>query len=390
MDRPPVLSEPLVEELRQTVGIQDQNPGGSVTETYAPPPKGIKQLIKRWIRRSIAWYVDPGLHHVQQLAERSLGQSQLVPELAEVAATLRINLELLKGEVRNLEQRLHDLGLAIAPAAGLDAAGPRLAELRERLNAVERRSRQTAPPATGSENVSPQASPPGESNFDYVGFEYRFRGDPEFILQTLKDRYLKLVRNHPPVLDIGCGRGELLDVLKQEGVQAEGVDLDTEMVVEARARGLEVAQADAVGFLRGRDEKSFGSMIAIHVVEHLELDYLVEFLALAVSRLRPGGVLILETPNPTSLIVLGNSYILDPTHVRPLHPSLLTFLCESAGFRNVRLEFHSPAESHRLELIEDSEAPPWARTINDAFGKLNEDLFGSQEYSLIATTPAES
>jgi hypothetical protein len=114
---------------------------------------------------------------------------------------------------------------------------------------------------------------------------------------------------------------------------------------------------------------------------------LLELIDLSRSKLRPGGIFIAETPNPASLIVLGNSYVLDPTHVRPLHPSLLAFLCESAGFREVHIEFHAPAEGYHVPLVDDPEAPPWAATVNAAFTKLNDVLFGPQEYAVIATTP---
>ena len=130
-----------------------------------------------------------------------------------------------------------------------------------------------------------------------------------------------------------------------------------------------------------------GAIVTTHVVEHLELDVLLRFLELAVSRLRPGGVLIAETPNPASLIVLGNSYILDPTHVRPLHPSLLAFLCETAGFRDVTLQFYSPAEGYWLAPIEAPEAPELVAQVNAALEHLNHVLFGPQEYSVIARTP---
>jgi hypothetical protein len=120
------------------------------------------------------------------------------------------------------------------------------------------------------------------------------------------------------------------------------------------------------------------------VIEHLELPALLELIDLASTRLRPGGLFVAETPNPASLVVLGNSYVLDPTHVRPLHPSLMVFLCERAGFRDVRLEFHSPAEGYRLPIVDDADAPPWVATINAAFTKLNDVLFGPQEYAVIA------
>ena len=226
---------------------------------------------------------------------------------------------------------------------------------------------------------------PSSALFDYVGFERRFRGDPEAVAAALAERYLDLLVANPPVVDIGCGRAELVEMLARRDVEAIGVDTDPSMVAEARDRGLDVRQVDGNSFLRSREPGSLGAIIATHLVEHLEFADLVELLELAATRLRPGGVFIAETPNPTSLVVLGNSYILDPTHLRPLHPSLLTFLCEGAGFRDVRLRFHAPATDYHLPMIDDPDAPPWTKRVNDAFAKLNSVLFGPQEYALIAT-----
>ena len=328
----------------------------------------------------------------QQVAsmQRYALEAELVQAEAHAAS---VNLELLKGEVRSVIQALEDLGMAIAPAAGLAGAGERLSELRERVNGLDRRLRSlqaqaAAPapaPASPAEPGAPEAAAPSSSLFDYVGFERRFRGDPEAIAAALAERYLDLLVANPPVVDIGCGRAELVELLARKGVEAIGVDTDPSMVAEARDRGLDVRQVDGSSFLRGREPGSLGAIIATHLVEHLAFADLVELLELAATRLRPGGVFIAETPNPTSLVVLGNSYILDPTHLRPLHPSLLTFLCEGAGFRDVRLRFHAPATDYHLPMIDDPDAPPWTKRVNDAFTKLNSVLFGPQEYALIAT-----
>ena len=346
---------------------------------------------------------EASLRRIEQLEEQvaSLQRRSLDVELVGVevhAAT--INLELLKGEVNAVERALEDLGMAIAPATGLAGAGVRLSELRERVNGLDRRLRaaisatlsqpsQPSQPAQGEGSpaagrTEAPASAPESALFDYVAFERRFRGDPEAITAQMSERYLDLLADNAPVIDVGCGRGELVELLGRRGVEAIGVDTDPSMVAEARDRGLDVRLVDGGSFLRGLEPGSVGSIIATHVVEHIDLDALVELLELAATRLRPGGVLIAETPNPASLIVLGNSYILDPTHVRPLHPSLLAFLCEGAGFRDVRLRFYSPASGYHLPMITDPQAPPWAKQINEAFGKLNEVLFGPQEYAVIA------
>jgi SAM-dependent methyltransferase len=330
----------------------------------------------------------------QQVAsmQRVALEAELVQAEAHAAS---VNLELLKGEVRSVIQTLEDLGMAIAPAAGLAGAGERLSELRERVNGLDRRLRSlqaqaAAPVQSGPVQAAPAAAAPSSALFDYVGFERRFRGDPEAVAAALAERYLDLLVANPPVVDIGCGRAELVEMLTRRGVEAIGVDTDPSMVAEARDRGLDVRQVDGSSFLRGREPGSLGAIIATHLVEHLEFADLVELLELAATRLRPGGLFIAETPNPTSLVVLGNSFILDPTHLRPLHPSLLTFLCEGAGFRDVRLRFHAPATDYQLPMIDDPDAPPWAKRVNDAFAKLNSVLFGPQEYALIATAAPAS
>ena len=328
---------------------------------------------------------------VQLRENRWRNLDQLVPELHAIT----VNQELLKAEVRSVEEALEELGMAIAPGAGLGSAGGRLSELRERVNGLDRRLRAlTAPLAStdgqgGPAEVAP-ANGPGENGaasalFDYVGFERRFRGDPDQISAQLAERYLERLAANPPVLDIGCGNAGLVEQLTAHGVKAIGVDTDPSMVAEARARNLDVRLVDGTSFLRIQPQGSLGAIIATHLVEHLQLADLVELLELAASRLKPGGIFITETPNPASLIVLGNSYALDPTHVRPLHPSLLTFLCEGAGFRDVRLHFYSPASDYHLPLIDDPEAPAWTKQVNEAFEKLNHVLFGPQDYAIVAT-----
>jgi SAM-dependent methyltransferase len=171
-------------------------------------------------------------------------------------------------------------------------------------------------------------------------------------------------------------------------VQAEGVDPDAGMVAEAQGHGRAVHLGDGLAYLRDLPANELGAVISVHVVEHLPLPVLVELLELSAARLRPGGVFVAETPNPMSLIVLGNSYILDPTHVWPLHPSLLTFLAERAGFRDVSLQFYAPAEAYRLPAIDAGpDGPPWVAELNASIERLNEVLFGPQEYALIARTP---
>ena len=367
-----------------------------------------RRLIARGVRPVIQPNIeatDQALTRIAQLesqlhALQRIRMDEEAVRLESHAAT--VNLELLKGQVLSVVEQLEDLGMAIAPATGLEGAGVRLAELRERVNGIDRRLRTlasdasrpaaaegaaTAPTSTTTTATS-NGPGPSSASFDYVGFERRFRGDPVAVLASLQKRYGDVLADNPPVVDIGCGRAELVALLTERGVEAIGVDTDPSMVAEARDQGLDVRLQDGLEFLAEQPPGSIGAIIATHLVEHLELDPLIKLLELSVTRLKPGGVFIAETPNPASLIVLGNSYILDPTHVRPLHPSLLSFLCEGAGFRDVRLAFYEPASDYHLPLITAPDAPEWVGGINIALTKLNDVLFGAQEYSVTATTPS--
>jgi SAM-dependent methyltransferase len=400
----PAMDQELVDRLR--VQLVQPEPEPPPPPPPAPPPTGVsaraKRIVKGAIRRGIAWYVDPV---TQQTADRSADrvEQQVLPKLEEIERLLErddekdlyalaINFELLKGELRAIRRTIEELGWAIAPDAGLDGAGTRLSEFRSRINTLERRARAAPASATPAapakqEPEAPVPAPaPGSSGFDYVGFERRFRGDPSAVLATMKERYLDLLRENSPVLDVGCGRGELLAALRDEGVPATGVDLDSGMVAEAAELGLDVHEGDAVAFLRSQPDATLGSIISTQVVEHLELEPLLELLELSAAKLRPGGVFIAETPNPGALFVLGNSYAMDPTHVRPLHPALMAFLCEGAGFQQVEIRFFAPAEGYHLPLIDDPGAPEWVSKINQAFHRLNDTIFGPQDYAVVAST----
>ena len=176
----------------------------------------------------------------------------------------------------------------------------------------------------------------------YRAFEDRHRGSRETILERLKV-YLPFVHAvaqadpEAPFIDVGCGRGEWLQLLQAEGVRALGVDLDDGMLAACRERGLQAEQGDAIGFLRGRADASAAGVSGFHIAEHLSFADLDALVSEALRVLKPGGILILETPNPENLFVATSSFYLDPTHVRPLPPMLLSFLAEHKGFASVQV-----------------------------------------------------
>jgi SAM-dependent methyltransferase len=165
----------------------------------------------------------------------------------------------------------------------------------------------------------------------YRAFEDVFRG-PEDRVRALQEPYLAVLDGRAPVLDVGCGRGEFLDLLRDHGVEALGVDTDAGMVARCREKGHEqVEQADAVAHLRDLEDGSLGAVFSAQVVEHLPFAVLEELLALAVRKLRPGGLLVAETVNPHAADAM-KAFWLDPTHQHPLFPEVMLTLARIAGF----------------------------------------------------------
>ena len=161
------------------------------------------------------------------------------------------------------------------------------------------------------------------------------RGSTESIRERQRP-YVDDFRDAAAVLDIGCGRGEFLGLLREAAIEARGVDLDADMVAYARGEGLEVEQADAVAYLQGLEDGSLGGIFAAQLVEHVPAPTLVQLLELAAAKLRPGGLFVAETINPLSPLALRNYYA-DLTHAQPLVPETLELLARQAGFGNVEL-----------------------------------------------------
>jgi SAM-dependent methyltransferase len=235
--------------------------------------------------------------------------------------------------------------------------------------------------------------------YKYVAFEDQFRGSQDEI-RARQESYLPffqhLASGAAPVLDVGCGRGEFIDLLISRNIPARGVDLNHEMAESCRARGLDVAHGDAVGFLEGIADESLGGIFAAQVVEHLEPSYLLRLLDLTFQKLRPDGVLVLETLNPACWTAFFESYIRDITHRWPLHPETLKYLVTASGFTRADLHFLSPMQpADRLQAIPaaagaSAELQDLVDICNANAEKLNARMFSHMDYAVVARTTHET
>jgi SAM-dependent methyltransferase len=224
----------------------------------------------------------------------------------------------------------------------------------------------------------------GPERFDYLGFEERFRGSAE-VVESRQAEYLDYFAGQGPVLDVGCGRGELLTLLRERGIEATGVDSDPDMVASCRERGLSVECADGVDYLERQADGSLGGVFLGQLVEHMSTEDLVELLAVIKRKTADGAVLIVETLNPESMPVLMRWFWLDPTHVRLVHPETLQYLMEQAGFGVQTVQFRQQIDREkRLPVLELPSIPADVLAAhNDALERANERLFGAVDYFVV-------
>jgi SAM-dependent methyltransferase len=243
----------------------------------------------------------------------------------------------------------------------------------------------TTPPPVAA--ASPTAFAPALDAYKYVGFENQFRGSREAISARLES-YLPYFDGAADVLDVGCGRGEFLALLRARGIRGRGLDLNHEMVEVCRAAGLEVAEADVVSYLGSVPDASLGGLFAAQVVEHLQPGYLLRFLELAHHKLRPGAPIVLETLNPACWVAFFDSFIRDITHVWPLHPETLRYLVLASGFTRTRIEYRSPVPEHdklQTAAAADGATADLVETFNGNVEKLNARIFTFLDYAIVGT-----
>ncbi len=222
------------------------------------------------------------------------------------------------------------------------------------------------------------------SILDYEKFESHFRGSKEDI-KNRQRIYIPYFQGKGNIVDLGCGRGEFLELMKESNISAVGVDTYAAFVTECQKKNLNVVNGDALEYIEQQEAESFGGIFAAQLAEHLKTTDLVRLCRAAYDKLQFGGHFILETPNPTCLAIYTNFFYVDPTHIKPVHPMTLEYILRDAGFTSIEVLFtDSSRVGYRLPLL-DMEDMSNLQEVNDSINKLSDLLYGSQDYAIIAT-----
>jgi glycosyltransferase involved in cell wall biosynthesis/SAM-dependent methyltransferase len=331
-------------DLAQAAAIISRGPGGVRTGRARAGAPAV--LLRRALNRALFPYIAEQ-HELQRAVVSSINAIQKRVAAIEPQRA-RADVESTLAELQSLSDRTDELERRqrLIPAH-LEEMGAVLARVETDLHQL--RSELAAAPFAADPALLRTKDPDGRDaiGFDagafgaarggYVDFEDVFRGS-EAMIRERQRVYVPLLRDAGPVLDVGCGRGELLELLIEEGVDAVGIDLDPQMVTACVAKGLPVQHADVLDHLRARPERSLGAVFSAQVIEHLPYESLVEFLRLAQQRLRPGGRLIAETVNPHSIQAF-KTFWTDLTHTVPIFPEVAAVLCGIAGFTSAYVMF---------------------------------------------------
>ena len=324
-----------------------------------------------WMAGTIDGYRDARdevERHLEALLARERRNDTAVRALAAQHEELRSALNVVQQAAHSLKREL----------AQLSAANPKTQIPSPHFQDSRSESRIPGP---GSQFAD-------EDSHKYVGFEDQFRGSPDDILRRVEE-YLPVFENASDVLDVGCGRGEFLELLRNRGMTARGIDINPAMVDVCRGKGLQAETGDALAYLRGLPDGSLGGLFAAQVVEHLEPRYLMRLLDAAFDTLRPGAPIVLETINPACWFAFFESYIRDLTHVRPVHPDTLKYLLIATGFQRVEIRYRAPyPDADKLQALPLRAGAPTSvddmiETLNANVEKINRLLFTYLDYAAI-------
>jgi len=334
------------------------------------------------------------IHHLQQWRtgwEEKWTQSEVrsLRAIAELQAAFQHRVDLQESNYREQVRAQHGQYLAALDRAGVEMQKKLWADVEnirreyERLIHEELRMvRQKAWSWVGTRSAAPVEPVPASGDggeemagLDWLQFAERFRGSVESVAARQKF-YLPYFAGRRRVLDLGCGRGEFLELLRQNGVAARGVDLQAECVALCRQKELIVEQADLFEFLAAQPKESLDGVFCAQVVEHLSPSRVWELVVQAARALERGGLLALETPNPECLAIFATHFYVDPTHRRPVPSALLRFYLQENGFGALEVHPLAPAEEEFGEIGELARQESLAGFQKRFFGALDYAILG--------------
>lgn len=381
-----VATKPYVQAARRAEALHSL--WGTVVAPGIAPARGPRaksqRFVKKMVRRLTHWYVEP----------RFVAQHEIDAELARFAtdsvlAIRRTHVELTDAK-RDIDFLRRELKHSRAESARLVEQATSQHDQLVILQDTVARLLATCSSKTSLDELRGQvaqlmsrlgiASAYGAS-FDYVAFEERFRGDSEVLAEAQRDYVTKFPTavERGTIVDVGCGRGEMLELLKANGHEVVGVEMDDNMVEVCISKNLPVVKGDGVAWLEAAQPGSLKGVFSAQVIEHLLTHEIERFLTASLAALRPNGVLVVETINPRSLHALANHFFADLSHVRPVHPETLRFMCEQVGFSSVALMELSPHPA----MVESSRLG--SGTTEAAVKELVKSVFGYQDYAVVAT-----
>lgn len=254
-----------------------------------------------------------------------------------------------------------------------------LISLQKELNCIEKTGIKTG---TNNTEITVKGKIQDDTYYsiDYLDFENNFRGSRSQIKENQR-QYIPYFADKKHVLDIGCGRGEFLELLGEEGVAAIGVDLYEDFVLYCKTLGQNVVQDDGIHFLREMEYTD--GIFAGQVVEHMTTAQILELCDLAYKKLLPGSYLVIETPNPTSLAIYTNAFYIDPSHIKPVHPLTMKYFLNKSGFSDVSIIYTNNSELPEIPRIQGKDIEN-LNAFNDVMGRVSKMMFGSQDYAIIA------
>ena len=351
-----------IKSIEESVRKLDDRMEQSITaeESVRKLDDRMEQSITAGLNRERASYEEKLKHELAPLAQRISGNAgeveSLRSELIQLKNEMRETRVQIRVRDRDSRRFFHDLQLS-------------------KVVSSEQPSRSPTPPMFPS-------GIKGDSEFDYFLFEETYRGDEALITARQKE-YLEYFRGRENVIDIGCGRGEFIELLRDTGISARGVELGTDQYLLCRDKGLDVVQQDLFTYLESLPDESVGGLFSAQVIEHLAASDQLRFVSLAYRKTRPGSPVVFETINAECVFAVMRNFFLDPTHVRPVHPETLKFAMESVKFKNVELRFSSPMLERRIPPLKLNGDTPQLADFNRALADLNELVYGYTDYAAI-------